>query len=374
MKTLNSLLLASAAWLTLVGCGATDNPAQDTTVISKGESNRTITGGFWWTYVDRAIGANPKSEVVPNTGKLDPDNPTATALGPSLSSGVGIMDDGTGTGNMAFHVTGQVRPSPKWTDSLGVNGQSKDTADTYDYRDIYWDTHYGALCKDGKCLEVKYPSAGLGFGFQLKNKAIDLSAYYGIGFKIRNDGMAVNPTSLISISLPMDITDVPDPSFGDQFGAPQGDGSTFQPYCTFPGTPLATATTGIVGGNTKNCFKNYTNWPTPTDPKGNKTVQAPGVLMPNCMLWSDFTAPTTWGGDVTLPGVPGALAAVDPTRIVKMQFDAYKPLESEAAAVPFDFWIDDVVLITCENWDSVCGATAAAAAKPAACAAAPAGG
>jgi hypothetical protein len=42
------------------------------------------------------------------------------------------------------------------------------------------------------------------------------------------------------------------------------------------------------------------------------------------------------------------------SHIIKVRFEAYLPRDSEPAAVPFDFWVDDVYLLDQDKWNEVC--------------------
>ncbi len=365
MKTLISLLLASSSLLALTGCGETDDVSLDKTVISRADTNQTNYGGYWYTYVDRAIDAVPASAVVPNTGKLDPTNPVATELYPGLGPNNGIE---TEEGNQVFHVTGIVRPEPQWAanDTLNLTGQSGDAADTYNWKDPYWDAFYAgsSKCPGTSCEEVKYPTAGLGFGLSSKNATTDLSAFVGVGFRIK---LGAGNGGSVGLAIPMDLTDVPDPSYGDMFGD-MGAGITYNgvsvpgPYCEFP-AEIDPTTTTRYGSATKTCFKNMTAV-IPNQVAGSWSV--------NCMAWGDF-APPGWGGPVL--NVDGStVETLLPSRIVKMQFEAPKPTPTDPATA-FDFYVDDVVLLDCANWAERCGAVAMPPAVVAACSgAAPAGG
>lgn len=355
IKKLISLALASISTLALAGCGATDNPVMDTSVMGDGKSNKTGLGGYWWTYVDRSA----KSSVTPDTGKTDPFDTTKTPaeLKPSIAEGNGIE-------NGAYHVKGVVGVSPKYDDTT--------------VWDTYWDGFYGVagstapnVCGPDGCREMKYPAVGLGFGFKAKNVPLgkDADGKVGIAFKMKITA-GEHPditTAPINVSLPMDLTDVPDPTYGDLYGskyanfAPTGNAAagTNTPICTFPGTITGTGADGkptFMGSNSKTCFANMT-----TD--GNlKTAAGTTTTLPVtaewqtfCLGWAAF-GPPTWAKSGLAAAKPVGISTLEPLkdRIIKLQFDAFKPPDTAAEAVKFDFWVNDVILLDDAKWKTVC--------------------
>jgi hypothetical protein len=168
----------------------------------------------------------------------------------------------------------------------------------------------------------------------------------------------------IAISLPLDLTDVPDPSFGDKYGTQYAPGfgnppgtlasgaeipATNEPFCSFPQS-LQADKTSVVGGTNKICFANLSTLVNPP-PTANWTSY--------CVRWEAFQAPD-WAKGLPLVGLSRlkdatATPAADFTsRIIKMQFDAYKPGEKEALAAPFDFFVDDVYLLDDANFAEHC--------------------
>jgi len=342
IKKLISLALASASTLALAGCGETTIPTTDTSVMGNGESNKTGLGGYWWTYVDRSA----KSTVVPDTGKLDPNDTTTTPAKLKDSIGVGV---GKGLEDGAFHVTGTVGVAPNYQDKTVY--------------DKYWDGFYGpagsvgAACGADGCLEMKYPAVGIGFGFKAKNVPLgaDATDKVGIAFKMKlGSGHPDIATAPINVSLPMDLTDVPDPTFADQFGTEYAKvapavaalAGKNVPICTMPGSLKTDGTQ--QGSTTKTCFCNMT-----TD--GHTALAPTATWTTYCLGWGAFGAPG-WGGLASAS--PIAITDLAPLKehIIKMQFDAFKPADTATAAVNFDFYIDDVVLMDQAKWDSVCNA------------------
>lgn len=349
IKKLISLAVASASTLVLAGCGETSTPTVDKSVMGDGTTNQTGLGGYWWTYVDRG----DTSLVDPNTGKKEPRNAAAKELLAGLSNGNGIAADETG--NLAFHITGKVGPAPAYPPPE-------------DIYDDYWDASYSDICVDGKCSEYRYPSAGLGFGFKAKNVPLgaDAAGTKGLGFRMKlgstHAKAADNTTPRpVTVSVPMDYTDVPDPSFEDEFGTkylPAGANDILYPgqaadanlpLCSFPGTKIP-GTEDVVGSQAKTCFCNMT-----TGAGKNKPLPLTETWQTFCVTWEDFGAPD-WGGLSSVSYPEGGIMAVDPAHVIKMQFDAYKPVTTDGAeySAIFDFWVDDVALLDQAKWDTYC--------------------
>jgi hypothetical protein len=340
IKKLISLTLASVSTLALAGCGASDNPIMDTSLMGDGSSNKTGLGGYWWTYVDRS----GKSSVSPDTGKIDPMDTTTTPakLKPSIGVGNGIEDG-------MYHVTGTVGVAPAYNDTTVY--------------DTYWDGFYGTsgsigpVCGAQGCLEMKYPAVGIGLGFKAKNAPLgaDADKKAGISFK-----MKIGPkhpdiaTAPIAVSLPMDLTDVPDPTFNDEFGTnyagiapvlPALAGKNV-PICTFPGSLKADGS--MQGSNSKSCFANMT-----TD--GTTKLDPTTTLTTYCLGWAAFGQPSWATGALSAASpIPVTDVAKLKAHIIKLQFDAFKPAAGAAAAVDFDFYVDDVILVDEDKWDTVC--------------------
>ncbi|HMA95256.1 MAG TPA: hypothetical protein VKP30_21350 [Polyangiaceae bacterium] len=331
-------LLAFASSVTLAGCGLTTMEELDYSLMGDGKSNKTALGGFWWTYVDRTL----LSEVTPNTGKRDPTNAEATELNPGLAPGVGQGQEIDGS-HPAYHVTGKVIPVPSPLEP-----------------DPYWSDLFAEICKDGNCGEDKYPSAGIGFGFRPSNAPLGARAIgkdgkltKGIGFRLKygaNHAKVGDTFQPVSVSAPMDLTDAPDPSFGDQFGSryaglnstlyPNSDGTRNFPICSFPNSYKPDGE-NTYSSNTKTCFCNLT-----------KTLDATDQWQTICVAWPEFESPG-WGGlDSALVPEDG-ITQIIPERLIKIQFDAYKPSISEGEAA-FDFWLDDVRLLSESDWDAYC--------------------
>ena len=353
MKKLICLALASTGIIggivALAGCG-TDTPIViDQSLMGDGTSNKTGLGGYWWTYFDRT----GLSSVTPDTGKTTPKDPLATTLKPGFGGGNGLDDDGTG--NKAYHITGAVAPAPKWTSTLGSDPV---------WQDLYVNTSYGSLCQGGLCGEVMYPSAGMGLGFKSGNEILgaDAAKFTGVAFRMKvGAGHGLNATTGLAndvyISMPMDLTDVPDPSFTDKYGtlhdpaspptalesgAANPDTTKNWPFCSFPNSLNATGTT--VGGTNKTCFANL----------GAKVAPTPTTAWATyCMTWDAFKAPG-WASGLSLAGI----TALTPARVIKMQIDAYKPTSAETAPATFDIWIDDVRLIDATTAATYCAGVA----------------
>lgn len=344
MKTtkLTFLAFGCTALFTLLGCGATSK-THDVSKVSTADSNKVSFGGYWWTYKDR----HGTSTVTPYTGLIVPTDP-ASGLSPGIAKGNGIEPDETG--NNAIHVTGAVGPAPKWTATLGTDPDPN--KDGVDWRDVYWDQFYSSLCIGGACGEVAYPAAGLGFGFKDHNIPPDLTAYLGVAFRLKvgpTHALATDNTpQVVKVSLPMDNTDVPDPTFNDEFGVPAGTPiplaggktlGTWAPACSFPQMDNGN---GQAYGTAKTCFANYMT-----------TINPSTVWTNYCLPWSSFAVPD-WVGSAPVP-------PLNPAQITKLQWDAYQPPEPTTdnpnpPPVAFDIWVDDVYVLTCENVSTVCAA------------------
>lgn len=329
-------LLALGSVVCLTGCGLTTLEELDNSLMGDGTNSRTALGGFWWTYVDRT----QSSEVTPNTGKQDPTNARSTALNAGLTQGKGLEIDGS---HPAYHATGKVVPVPSPLES-----------------DPYWSEFYGEICDDGDCGEQKYPAAGIGFGFKPKNAplgsralASDGMPFKGIGFRMKlgADHARVDDTlQPVAISAPMDLTDAPDPSFGDEFGTlyaglnaalyPNSDEFKNFPICSFPNT-LEPDGESIYGASNKTCFCNLT-----------KTLDATDQWKTFCVAWEEFESPP-WGGLSSALVPDGGVTQVIPEHLIKIQFDAYKPSAGDDEAA-FDIWLDDVRLLSEGDWDAYC--------------------
>lgn len=332
------MLFAATPAICSIGCGPTSLNELDDSLMGDGTGNKTALGGFWWTYVDRTL----NSEVVPNTGKKDPTNAQSTELNAGFSQGpsLGLETDGS---HAAYHVTGKVVPVPSPLES-----------------DPYWTDFYAKICQDGDCGEEKYPSAGIGFGFKSKNAPLGRDALgkdgklkKGIGFRMKYGATHAKVDDTfqpVSISAPMDLTDAPDPSFGDKFGSlyaglnpslypDQAEGENF-PICSFPNT-LKPDGKKIYGAANKTCFCNLT-----------KTLEATDQWKTFCVAWEEFESPA-WGGLSSALVPDDGITQVIPERLIKIQFDAYKPSAGEDESI-FDFWIDDVKLLGENEWDAYC--------------------
>lgn len=336
IKKLIYLTLASASTLALSGCGDTSLPPPDESLMGDGTSNKVGLGGYWWTYVDRS----DKSKVEPNTGKEDPMDTTTIPpkLAGSLGPGVGLEDG-------AFHVKGHVGDEPKY-----------DSPDEVDM-DRYVDAFYGKgkpaeHCLEDSCGEMAYPTAGIGFSFHDKNKPLGAKADDKVGISFR---MKLGPDHGVDeddkprpvfIELPMDLTDVPDPTFKDEFGTAfvAGGSGPNKPFCTFPNTQLEGGDEGeIVGRAQKSCYRNPTT-------QGNTDVEVTNEWKTFCLSWDKFAAPPYPPDDfeTRIPSV-GEMKQ----RLIKVQFAAYKPPVGEGPA-DFDYFVDDVYLLTEALWSEKC--------------------
>jgi hypothetical protein len=363
IKKLITLTIASASTLALTGCGATEAPVLDTSIMGDGTPSRTAFGGYWWTHVDRGV----VSRIVPNTGKVTPTDAWSTRLNPSMSVGQdkGIEDDGTG--NLAYHVHGDVDIEPNYPPDKA-------------FRDRYWDQLYSELCANNVCDEYVYPSSGVGFGFKAKNVPLGTDAIgtKGITFRIKigprhakytvtaTDGSTTTKPRPITIEAPMDYTDCPDPSFNDEYGthfvannpnaqsllwpaqpAPGQPGDRNLPLCLLQGTVLPDGT--VTNNTKKTCFAHPITGTGQTAP-----LEISEQWVTYCAAWTDFN-PVTWTDGLKSTPVPqGGITALYPDHLIKIQFEAYKPPTSDRVPMAFDYWLDDVVLLTDATWATSC--------------------
>jgi hypothetical protein len=335
--------------LSVLGCqsetdhdkGSVDNPK----ILGNGLNASDGLGGYWFTEVDRSL----TTTIEPNTGKVDPLDPNSTTLRSSLRTGYGLEDDGAG--NTAFHVTGTVGAAP--LEPL-----------TSSFSDEYWNQVYPQLCVDGDCREVLSPKAHLGVGIRVGNQILGElgTGIQGIVFRAKvgenHDGLLQGIPRPIRVTAPMDLTDVPDPSFGDKFGTLYAEGADAAllaisenrnvPFCSFVGSKRFDGN-GIVGTEDKTCFCH---------------LQSPEIPLSN--QWKTFCIPLASFGDPGCPGLAkatfpeGGITKVIPERLIKILFEAYRPQGNEPAT-DFDLWVDDILMIAPKNvestelWDKYCG-------------------
>lgn len=304
--------------------------------MGDGTSNRTGLGGYWWTHVDRS----GRSLVEPYTGKVDPmDAWTSPAvLAGSIAPGMGIEDG-------AYHVRGYIGPEPNY-----MSEREEDM-------DRYFDAFYAKLsrlvgapvpvevCADGTCGELVFPQAGLGFSFHDHNVPLgaDASDKLGFAFRIKlgprhelDDDSRPFP---VYVELPTDLTDVPDPTLGDQFGTQYaGVGEPNVPLCTFVNSLDQSGK--MVGRADRSCFRHLTT-------QGNVELELTSEWQTFCLAWSAFNAPPYPPTDFE------ARASGQFARGIKLQFEGYRPDEAEPVR-QFDFYVDDVWLLDQAKWNEIC--------------------
>jgi hypothetical protein len=167
-RTATFCALVAAALL--MGACSTTPPESDTSILSHCNDNKASTGGFWWTYRDRANGAG--ADILP-----------LTDLSTSFT-----MEDCDLKGKCA-HVKGHVRGGP-----LDVSAGT----------DL--------------CGEAIYPAAGLGFGFRANNVPFTLPAgATGISFFAKGTPVAPETTYPVRVAMPQTTTDYPQSEFSDAF-------------------------------------------------------------------------------------------------------------------------------------------------------------
>lgn len=312
---------------------------QDPRLMGDGTSNRTGLGGYWWTHVDRS----GRSRIDPYTGKVDPlDTWTYPA---KLAGAVGV---GTGIEDGAYRVRGYVGDEPAY-----------DSVEEEDM-DRYWDGFYalprsiiGApdtsdFCDGDSCEEMAYPMAGLAFGFQNRNAPLGVLAAdkVGIAFKMKlgpghgldEDGKPFR----IDVELPLDLTDAPDPTLGDQFGTQYaGLGTPNLPLCTFANSPKG-EDGQVVGRAEKGCFRHLSTW-------GNTDLELTTEWQTFCLAWNTFGAPP-----FPPESLIGVSVAEQRARLIKVQFEAFRPSQGGMNFANFDFYVDDVWLLDQAKWDELC--------------------
>jgi hypothetical protein len=192
---------------------------------------------------------------------------------------------------------------------------------------------------------MAYPEAGLGFSFHDLNVPLgaDLEGKLGVAFRIKlgprhelDDDARPFP---IYVELPTDLTDAPDPTFGDRFGsAYAGLGEPNVPLCSFAnslGGPER-----VVGRTEKSCFRHLTT-------QSNTELDLSSEWQTFCLSWDKFEAP---------PYPPADFAtrvAGQVSHITKLRFEAYRPGEDDEGKL-FDFYVDDVWLLDQAKWDEIC--------------------
>ncbi|MGC4066747.1 MAG: hypothetical protein QM784_19350 [Polyangiaceae bacterium] len=332
--------LAVAVGLLVAACGH-DDSVHDECVecIGSGETNSTILGGYWTTFVDRS----GESQVVPYTGIVDMGSgePESIQLARQIENGNGIEDG-------MYHVSGVVGVAPAPGDTSEV--------------DTYWDGFYGVegrfgpgVCVAAGCGVPLTREAGIGVDFRYAVHPLEEQATgkVGISFKLKlgPNHPRKNP---ISVSLAMDRTDVPNPLFGEKFGTlyaglpPTGKAasSVNTPICLFPGTSDADG--APVGAEKSTCFAHMT-----TD--GHCKLDVTTEMKTFCLRWDHFGPPA--GHEAVWPSIlgPYPLNESEPMwHSIGMRFEAYRPPHDAAAPAPFDFYVDDVILLDDARWAVVC--------------------
>jgi hypothetical protein len=347
-----TLVIAIALFssVALVGCFPQEEACIDCdpflpTSMGNGSSNKTGFGGYWWTYYDRG----GKSNIDPDTGKVEPLNPFSSELRSGISLGNGIELDGD---NYAYHVHGEVGAAA--------------AVSTEPVLDVYWDAFYSSICAGGECRQPLVPEAGIGFGLKAGNSVLGESSSFGIrgiSFRAKVGGKhALNAKEEfrpIEVIAPMDLTDIPDPSFVDEFGSNYDElgkhaiyenlaGETNLPLCIFPGFD-SLVSNGLLEDSRSTCLCHFKSNPISLS-KDWKTF---------CVSWSAFRNPGCNGLETT-QYPPGGITELIPSRILKILFNAARPKIGEGAA-RFDFWIDNVLLVkslsddAIDSWVQVCG-------------------
>jgi hypothetical protein len=309
IKRICCLGSATLGALVLAACGSSTPIELDKSVISTGDNNATSTGGYFWTYSDHNDPNDPLQ--APYHSTVHPLTNADVSLQP-------VLDDDTSSGHgKVLQITGSVPTELPWPD---VSTQAAYTIDKY-WKKLYPDATVPA-----------YPAAGMGFGFQDKNKPFDATfggKYIGVAFDMKTgvDGMQT-----VWVSFPMVGTDLPDiPNNHDAFPAPGEPGG-----CTY-----YTSTNDPVTGY-QTCFANYRKGILLTGGNEYNTLAPTGTWKRYCVLFSEVGIPN-WANQGTKANDP----AFDPTKILKMQWDMFQPKGAiaDTPAANFDIKIDNVKLI-----------------------------
>ncbi len=267
----------------------------DVSILSAGDDDTTPFGGHWWTYTDH----NPAGLY---HAQLRPITSIDTPL-------IGVPDTDPSHGNV-LTVAGLVPEQLPWQD---VAAQTDYTIDSY------WAIHY----PDSKI--PAYPAAGIGFDFLQPSRVFDATGggkWVGIAFDLK-----INTTmSTLWVSMPMDGTSLPDPTY-----------DAFPAHCVY----YTTANAPADGYQT--CFTHYRKGLH----DGTGALNDYGRFGPlgswkrMCVLYSEVGVPA-WTNSAALEHLP----QFDPTKLLKIQWDAYQPVQGEAL---FDISLDNVGLITAEQ-------------------------
>lgn len=322
------------------GSGTPSDPnpiPQDPRLMGDGTSNRTGLGGHWWTYVDRS----GRSKVEPHTGK---SNPYDTWTYPAELAG--SIGEGFGIENGAYRVRGYVGGEPAY------NSEEEEDMDPY------WDGFYAKrllvvgspntvdYCEGDTCGEMTYPKAGIGFGLQNQNVPLGALAEdkVGIAFRMKlGPGHGLDDDGRpypVYVELPMDLTDAPDPTLGDQFGTEYaGLGAPNLPLCTFVNSPGG-MNGGVVGRSDKSCFRHLTT-------QENVDLDLTTEWQTFCLGWDAFGVPPFPPADMDFT------VAEQRAHLIKVQFEAFMP-KIYTTTTLFDFYVDDVWLLDQAKWDEVC--------------------
>ncbi len=317
IKRICCLGSATLGAFVLAACGSsTPITAIDKHVISSGENNTTPFGGYFWTYSDHDDPTDPAQ--APYHATVLPLTNADVALTP-------VLDSDASHGKV-LQITGSVPTELPWAvtdpttnETVGVSVQSDFTIDKY-WKSLYPDAMVPA-----------YPAAGMGFGFQDKNKPFDATlggTYIGVAFDMKT---GVNGMQTVWVSFPMVGTDLPDiPNNHDAFPAPGQPGG-----CTY-----YTSTNDPVNGY-QTCFANYRKAILATLGNTYNTLAPTGTWKTYCVLFSEVGIPS-WANPATRKNDP----PFDPTKILKMQWDMFQPKGVGTAAAAFDIKIDNVILLT----------------------------
>lgn len=188
------------------------------------------------------------------------------------------------------------------------------------------DRHWLAIYPDSRI--PAYPAAGLGFGFLANNRVFDGTGggkWVGIAFDMK---INLATMTMLYVSMPMDGTDLPDPTFND----------AFPKDCTY----FTTSNAPVDGYET--CFAHYRKgFHDASSASGTySTFGAAGAWKRYCVLYSEVGIPN-WANTATQQALP----SFDPTKLIKVEWDMYQPNDgTDPLGAPFDISLDNVRLIT----------------------------
>jgi len=310
IKKFTCLGCASLGLLALSACGVTTPVTLDQSTIWVGglnATNQVSTQGYWWTYTDHNAYDITHGALQYERGAwINPLTNLTTPLTLAADSERGKV----------VHVVGSVPPAPAWADVSAAK-----------YTDLYWQSLYP------DALVADYPSAGVGFGFQPNNAPFDVTQgkYVGVRFDMKTAG----GTASLSVSLPTQITDVPDqPNNNDQFSR----------LCAYPHIEAGKddATSFVDTDPAQSCFGDYHKVFGSAPAFAGDARAADGVWKTYCVLWSELGNPI-WIKPASK--LPAQITTGMLQQALKLKWDFDQPANG-AAAEAFEISLDNIVMVT----------------------------